>query len=206
MVEESFIMAFEPTVANIRPIPTAGAGHADALPGLSTRHLSFLVLIFLFCGGILAVDVVVEAIEANRQPFALDVFAHIAIETIATAMLAIGAWLVISQLSIAKKSATQEHVKLVRLQGAFDELLHVKFHEWHLSSAEIDVALLSIRGLSISAIADSRHTRIGTVKAQLSTIFRKVGVNSRTELLALCMDELLDYGSQHLPSSQVAVK
>ena len=189
-------MAFEPTAANIQPISVTGTGRADVLPGLSTRQLNFLVLIFLFCGGILAVDVAAEAIVAIRQPLAWDVFGHIAIEVIATALLAVGAWLVITQLSIIKRSASQEHVKLVRLQGAFDELLHVKFHEWHLSSAEIDVALLSIRGLSISAIADSRHTRIGTVKAQLSTIFRKVGVNSRTELLALCMDELLDYGTK----------
>jgi DNA-binding CsgD family transcriptional regulator len=206
MVEESFIMAFEPKAANIQSVPFAGTAHADVLPGMSTRQLNFLVLIFLFCGSILAVDVAAEAIVAIRQPFATDVFSHIAIEVFATVLLAIGAWLVISQLSIVKKSATQEHVKLVRLQGAFDELLHVKFHEWHLSSAEIDVALLSIRGLSISAIAESRKTRIGTVKAQLNTIFRKVGVNSRTELLALCMDELLDYGSQNFRPTTVAAR
>ena len=60
----------------------------------------------------------------------------------------------------------------------------------------MDVALLTIRGLSICRIAELRHTQQGTIKAQLSAIFRKAGVSSRTELLAMFMDELLDFGSQ----------
>jgi DNA-binding CsgD family transcriptional regulator len=57
-------------------------------------------------------------------------------------------------------------------------------------------ALLSLRGLKICEIARMRHTAEGTIKAQLSAVYRKSGISSRTELLALFMDEFLEYSTQ----------
>lgn len=57
---------------------------------------------------------------------------------------------------------------------------------------ERNIAMYMLKGLSISEIATARATAEGTIKAQSSSIFRKTGVNSRTELMSLFMDEFLD--------------
>ncbi|MEM9577081.1 MAG: helix-turn-helix transcriptional regulator [Pseudomonadota bacterium] len=69
-----------------------------------------------------------------------------------------------------------------------------QFESWGLTSAERDVATLSLKGLKISEIAEYRGSREGTVKAHLNSIFTKAGVSSRTELLATCLDSFIDLG------------
>ena len=53
-----------------------------------------------------------------------------------------------------------------------------------LSSAEREVLVLALQGKSNVAIAQSRGTAARTVANQLSSIFRKLGVVSRAELVA----------------------
>ncbi len=76
--------------------------------------------------------------------------------------------------------------------GAFMEVLEERFGEWSLTRAERDVALFSIKGLSLSEIAAMRNTSEGTVKAQTNAIYRKAGVSGRPQLLSLFIDELMD--------------
>lgn len=76
-------------------------------------------------------------------------------------------------------------------QGAFAQLIVSQFTEWNLSDAERDVALLSIKGLSIADIATLRQTKEGTVKAQCAAVYRKAGVTGRVQLLSYFIDELL---------------
>jgi len=76
--------------------------------------------------------------------------------------------------------------------GAFMEVLNEKFDNWELTPAERDVALFSIKGLSIQEIATLRDTSEGTVKAQSNAIYRKAGVSGRTQLLSLFIDDLMD--------------
>lgn len=71
-------------------------------------------------------------------------------------------------------------------------MLHRRFADWGLSPAERDVALLTVRGLKIADIARLRKSQQGTIKSQLSMIFRKSGVSNRTEFVASFIDELLD--------------
>lgn len=52
-----------------------------------------------------------------------------------------------------------------------------------LTRAEDAVARLAIGGLSNRAIADRRGTTLATVAKQLESVYRKIGVNSRAELL-----------------------
>ena len=54
-----------------------------------------------------------------------------------------------------------------------------------LSPAERDVCLHMLRGLSNTEIAKARGTSINTVDNQIAAIFRKLGINSRSELAAL---------------------
>ncbi|MCB1371179.1 MAG: helix-turn-helix transcriptional regulator [Rhodobacteraceae bacterium] len=75
--------------------------------------------------------------------------------------------------------------------GAFLDLMEGNFAKWGLTPSERDVALLSIKGLSIAEIAALRATREGTVKAQSAAIYRKAGVNGRAQLLGLFVEDLL---------------
>ncbi len=76
-------------------------------------------------------------------------------------------------------------------QGAFAQLIDAQFGDWNLSQAERDVALLSIKGLSIAEIAQLRQTKEGTIKAQCAAVYRKAGVAGRLQLLSFFIDELL---------------
>ena len=53
-----------------------------------------------------------------------------------------------------------------------------------LSRAEAEVARLILAGASNAAIADARGRSVGTVVKQVATMFRKLGVGSRSELYA----------------------
>lgn len=76
-------------------------------------------------------------------------------------------------------------------QGAFAQIIETQFDEWKLSSAERDVAMLSLKGLSIAEIAGLRQTKEGTIKAQSAAIYRKAGVSGRLQLLSFFVEELL---------------
>ena len=75
---------------------------------------------------------------------------------------------------------------------AFKDLLEERFDEWHLTPAERDVALFAVKGLSTAEIASLRQTSEGTVKAQTNAIYRKAGVGSRSQLLSLFIEDLMD--------------
>lgn len=76
-------------------------------------------------------------------------------------------------------------------QGEFFEMLNVQFDRWQLTEAERDVALLTVKGMTVSEIADLRNTSAGTVKSQNNSIYRKARVRSRTQLLGKLIDQLL---------------
>jgi DNA-binding CsgD family transcriptional regulator len=163
---------------------------------LSQSQLHFLFIVQAVCGIIFALDIAVEVHATLLSGWTLEMAWHIALETLATLFLAVGAFIASRQIFILKTSADRGESQLHQLRGQFDTVLHLRFQKWGLSKSEVDVALLTIRGMTIADIASVRHTKVGTIKAQLSHIFHKAGVASRTELLATFMDELLDFGSQ----------
>ena len=82
--------------------------------------------------------------------------------------------------------------RLRQVSGAFMELMYYRFDAWGLTSAERDVALFAIKGLSTPEIATLRGTAEGTVKAQTNAIYRKAGVTGRPQLLSLFIEDLLN--------------
>ena len=62
---------------------------------------------------------------------------------------------------------------------------------WNLSEAEKEIALLLLKGLSNKEIAEVRETSEHTIKQQSSSIYRKSGLSTRSELSAFFLEDLL---------------
>jgi DNA-binding CsgD family transcriptional regulator len=66
-----------------------------------------------------------------------------------------------------------------------------QFDRWALSAAERDVALLQLKGLRHREIADLRKTSERTVRQQALSVYRKSGLNGRSDLAAFFLKDLL---------------
>ncbi len=94
--------------------------------------------------------------------------------------------------------------RLERASAAFIDLLNARFDEWGLTTAERDVALFAIKGLSVQDIARLRETSEGTVKAQTAAIYRKADVTGRPQLLSLFIEDLM--GAERRDSAALSDK
>ena len=96
-------------------------------------------------------------------------------------------------VALRRTQSRNAHVEnqLRAASGAFMDLLHEHFENWGLTPAERDVALFSIKGMSVQDIASLRATSEGTVKAQTNAIYRKAGVSGRPQLLSVFIDDLM---------------
>lgn len=81
---------------------------------------------------------------------------------------------------------------LANARSAFAEMAAARFEEWALTPAETDVALYSIKGMSITEMAELRGVSEGTIKAQTAAIYRKAGVSGRAQLVSVFVDDLID--------------
>ncbi|WP_171178842.1 helix-turn-helix transcriptional regulator [Ruegeria sp. HKCCD8929] len=111
--------------------------------------------------------------------------------------------LVISLALVGGLVATALHIRSLTLRGqemrrqldiasgAFAQLIDTQFTEWGLSTAEREVAMLAIKGLSVADIAAMRQTKEGTIKAQCASVYRKAGVSGRLQLLSYFIEELV---------------
>ena len=66
-----------------------------------------------------------------------------------------------------------------------------QFDRWGLTPAERDIALLQLKGLRHKAIAELRHTSERTVRQQALAVYRKSGLNGRSDLAAFFLEDLL---------------
>ena len=154
-----------------------------------------LFLVLLFCvqfvsAGVFVSDILLNILGASRAPISWQV--REIIEIGAALGLVLGAIFGIFLLrkSVALSRRTQSQLRVA--SGAFHELLEDHFEQWSLSPAERDVALFTIKGMTIQEISDLRNTSEGTIKAQLNAIYRKSGTTNRTALLGVFVDALFD--------------
>lgn len=99
--------------------------------------------------------------------------------------------------SLAMRSvyhARSSEARLHAAQSQFQDLVRRQFESWGLTRSEHDVALLAIKGLSNSEIAQTLGKSEGTVKAQCNAVFRKAGVNGRPQLISGLIEDLLGDG------------
>ena len=76
--------------------------------------------------------------------------------------------------------------------GALADLMEAYFSQWALTPSEQDVASFTIKGYSIAEIAELRGSAEGTVKTHLNAIYRKAGVQGRSQLVSLLIEDLLN--------------
>jgi len=164
---------------------------------MQTSALRYVTLILILSVIFFTFDVasdVYERIIASSAPSLLDL-THLFFEVFSAGALILAIRILVRQLRWLEERNTQQSESLRFLRGEMDSYVHCKFDEWNLTSAERDIAMYMLKGLSIAEIAAARSTAEGTVKAQTSNIFRKTGVASRLELMSLFMDEFLEVGA-----------
>jgi DNA-binding CsgD family transcriptional regulator len=156
--------------------------YEDRNPALR-RHLFFAAAVLqIGCGLVFANDVFAERASMSRDAW---------IELLGVIALAIGAVVTLAQIRNLLRRNSKIERELSAASGAFQDVVEQHFRDWKLTDAERDVALLSIKGVSISEIAVMRQTRDGTIRAQSAAIYRKSGVSSRAELISVMIEELI---------------
>ena len=130
----------------------------------------------------------------DGTPYSKDEVIHLVFEGGAVVALFFGMVSLFKYTSFLKNQNIKAQMQLSALKVDFDEYVRSQFAKWGLTVAEKDVALLLLRGLNTSDIADLRSVSVGTIKVQAHKIFGKSGVSSRVEFMALFMDEFIDIG------------
>jgi len=153
---------------------------------IQTLTISFLVI--LVCEAFFLLDVLADLFQIDISTSWID---HSMIESITVVALTMA--LIIIGLQILRllreHRVAQNSVKVA--SGELMSVISERFKAWELSSSEMDIALLLIKGFTAQEIADLRNTRPGTVKSQSSTIYQKANVRGRNELVAFFVEDLL---------------
>ena len=119
--------------------------------------------------------------------------AHLVLEGgVALALLA-GVLFGAAQIRWLVLRTREDEAAVATARGALADLIRLRFAEWQLTNAEADVALFALKGCDITEIAELRGAAPGTVRAQLARIYAKAGVNSQVGLIALFIEELVEF-------------
>lgn len=155
-------------------------------PGKVTSLVSLLVIQAMaaafFVGDVIA-DLTFDGLDA-----------HVALEAAVSLALVLGLVFGVREVRRTIESARRNEEALAIAKGALSDVMEHNFDNWQLTSAERDVALLAVKGCDINEISDLRQVAQGTVRAQLSRVYAKSGVSSRTELISLFIEDLIDLG------------
>ncbi|GAA0773092.1 helix-turn-helix transcriptional regulator [Roseibium denhamense] len=162
------------------------------MPGSITWRSARPWLLFGLLGFCVFFIVTEEAVSAiwGEDPDSLlesDVLEYMVITALVLGFVASGFEV---RQTLNRQRRLEQQIKAA--SGAFITLLEEHFEAWALTPSEADVAMLALKGFSISEIASIRKTAEGTVKAQCNAIYRKAGVSGRPQLLSLFIDELLN--------------
>lgn len=156
---------------SLTPEPRAGA--VAGVVALQALAVVFFVLDVI-------ADVAVDGIGA-----------HVAVEALAALGLLAGVGMGLVLLRHLLAASRRKSAALAVAAGALSDVIAARAREWGLTPAEADVAVFSLKGCDVAEIARLRQAAPGTVRAQLARIYQKAGVNSRSALASLFLDELI---------------
>ncbi|WP_407494694.1 helix-turn-helix transcriptional regulator [Pseudooceanicola sp. MF1-13] len=152
--------------------------------------LFILVVFQVSCALFFISDILSSVIGIRSRPMSWQMREIIELLVAAGLMSGVILGAVVLRRTIRSEERARE--KLRRASGAFMDMLEETFDQWGLTPAERDVTLFSVKGFSISEIAQLRGVSDGTIKAQTNAIYRKAGVSGRSQLLALFIDQVVE--------------
>ena len=152
--------------------------------------VTVVLLLQAFCALFFVSDILLSVLGIYARPISWATREYLEIG----AALGLILGLILGAIAFVKTMRERSHAqeKLRRASSAFMDLLAERFDDWGLTSAERDVALFAIKGMSIQEIALLRATSEGTVKAQTNAIYRKAGVTGRPQLLSVFIEDMID--------------
>ena len=160
-----------------------------------------LLIAFVLIGILAAIDLIADVGEGTR-------LLHVLVKGAVVLIVLTGAIMVVRHLLHETKEARNEAEDLGRrLEGSRMEAIQWReeaqsllrglgveidrqFGKWNLTSAEKEVALFLLKGLSHKEIAQIRHVSEATTRQQARTIYRKAGVAGRHDLAAFFLEDL----------------
>lgn len=154
-----------------------------------TAALWALVLVQVLAGGYFLSEILASLF--GLPPLPLRWQAREVVELAATLGLILGATLSVRLALRASREAVRAERARRMTAGDFTDIVQHYFVDLGLTEAETEVAWLIVKGLSLTEIANLRGTAEGTVRVQSTAIYRKAGVNSKTQLMALIVEDLL---------------
>ncbi len=113
------------------------------------------------------------------------------VEIGATLGLMLGSMMGVALAITARREMKRARTAQRLTAGQFTDVVKEYFANLGLTPAETEVAWYILKGMSISEIAELRQTREGTVKTQGTAIYKKAGVNGKSQLLSLLVEDLL---------------
>ena len=163
-----------------------------------TRALAWPVAVFVLLTLFLAGDLAADFVDGVSMT-------HMGFEVAAVALALLGVVVTARQLGGALRRAGDlqrdlqgTRVQLERSRCEAEALVrrlgrHIEVHfvSWVLTSAEREIALLILKGLSYKEIASERGTTERTVRHQALAIYRKAGVTGRAEMAAFFLQDML---------------
>lgn len=96
-----------------------------------------------------------------------------------------------SNLGMAQAEADRWRSESQAMASGLAGAIDTQFSRWDLSTAEREVALLLLKGLSTREVAALRQTKEATVRQQSQSVYRKAGLSGRADLAAFFLEDLL---------------
>jgi putative tricarboxylic transport membrane protein len=101
------------------------------------------------------------------------------------------------------REAQQRVQDIAAIRVGMNVQIEREFERWGLTCAERGVAHLTLKGLRLKDIARARNTSDRTVRQQAQAIYRKAGLDGRTDLSAYFLESVLG-GSELGPEADLA--
>ena len=183
----------------------------------NTRLMLLIGLIAVVIFGLSALDLLREP---TFPPFG-EVVIDLAEKLVLVTAMGVVAWTVHGLLDLRQgqdalnnnmaRSVAQGDAWRAQRRGeiaALGQAIEDQFRQWRLTGAEIDVAGLMLKGMSLKEIAIARETVEATIRQQAQAIYRKSGLSGRAELAAYFLEtlfEVADDAGQGKPNLTVIV-
>lgn len=148
------------------------------------------MVILAGCCTFFALDVVIDVMSSAELGTLNRV--HLVVESVATVSILISLLLLRDYIRVTRAHETSLKASLDAMKQGLNTMILQKVDSLHLTPAEQEVAILTLKGYSLAETASLRGTSEGTVKVQAHAVYRKANVSSRAELILFCIEDAVE--------------